>query len=354
MGKNVAIVDDSTLMRRVLSDIIEHIEGYQVAYTAANGEEALALLRNHKDIDVVFLDLTMPKVGGIEVLRTCRDERISANIIVFSSVAEEGNQETLQALELGALDFLKKPKNLFQTSDDFVNKLNKTLLIAEEHSQVKKASEKKKTKAISTKSVSKSSATGNAFGQIVALACSTGGPKALQQVIPFLPANLPVPVVVVQHMPEGFTKSLAERLDELSEIHVEEASDGAIVQAGSVYIAKGGNHISLVTDNRGITKIKLTDEAPVQGLRPYANKMYESLCDTNYKEIVCVVLTGMGADGTKGIGRLREQKNLYVIAQDMETSTVYGMPRAVANAGYTDEILPLQEIAVAITKKVGV
>ncbi len=158
-------------------------------------------------------------------------------------------------------------------------------------------------------------------------------------------------MVLVQHMPAGFTNSLAERLNDMSKIQVKEAINGEILVKGTVYIAPGGKHLKVV----GTTpKIEISDEPPRDALRPCANIMYESLVDSKYDEIVCVVLTGMGADGTVGIQALNQKKKIYVIAQDEATSVVYGMPKMVARAGLTDEILPVTEIADTITKKVGV
>ena len=190
--------------------------------------------------------------------------------------------------------------------------------------------------------------------KIVALACSTGGPKSLQQVIPMLPAKLDAGVVLVQHMPAGFTASLAARLNEMSDINVKEAADGDVIKKGWVYIAPGGKHIRI--EKKGTDSvIKLSTEPPIEGLRPCANVMYESLTSSNYDEITCVVLTGMGADGTNGIKALnKNHKNIYVIAQDEETSVVYGMPKAIAGTGLVNEVVPLNRVAEAITKNVGV
>ena len=190
--------------------------------------------------------------------------------------------------------------------------------------------------------------------KLVALACSTGGPKALQYVIPFLPANLAAPVLLVQHMPEGFTLSLSKRLDELSRINVKEAADGDILQKGTVYIAKGGTQMRLCEKNKNQHIIRLKKEAARNGLKPCADIMYESLMETSFDEITCVVMTGMGADGTQGILQLEKTNKIYVIGQDAESCTVYGMPKALAETGAVDEVVPLKNIADAITKHVGV
>ena len=190
--------------------------------------------------------------------------------------------------------------------------------------------------------------------KLVALACSTGGPRALQYVIPFLPKNLDAAVLLVQHMPEGFTASLSKRLDELSRINVKEAADGDFLQNGTVYIAKGGSQMRLKRAAAGTYTLSVTVEAARNGLKPCADIMYESLMDTDFDEVICVVMTGMGADGTQGIVQLNKTNKIYVIGQDEETCTVYGMPKAIAESGLVDEVLPLKQIADAITRHVGV
>lgn len=190
--------------------------------------------------------------------------------------------------------------------------------------------------------------------KLVALACSTGGPKALQSVIPYLPGNLDAPMVLVQHMPVGFTKSMADRLNELSKISVKEAQEGDILKKGWVYVAPGGKHMEVARMPDGRHKIVLNDMPAIGGLKPCADIMYDSLTRSGFDEIVCVVLTGMGADGKKGILSLERAKPIHVISQNAETCVVYGMPKAVYEAGVVDEVVPLTEVAATITKRVGV
>ena len=187
----------------------------------------------------------------------------------------------------------------------------------------------------------------------VAIASSTGGPKALQSLIPFLPAELDAPVFIVQHMPAGFTEALSIRLDQLSGLSVKEAAEGDAAEKGHAYLARGGRHME-IRKKAGKETLHYMDEPPREGVRPCANYMYESLMDSNYDEIICVLLTGMGADGTEGIRHLKEKKKVTVIAQDEETCTVYGMPKSVVQAQLADKILPLTQIAGEITKNVGV
>lgn len=346
MKKNVMIIDDSALMRRVMSDIIDKTEQYQVAYTANNGLEALEILRQSPQLYLIFVDINMPKMGGVELLKIMKQERIEIPTIIFSSSAERSSAETIEALSLGAVDFLKKPENILVNMGHFREKVMKVFAILERTDDesiviVKERMQKKRERSHIGR------------GKLVAIACSTGGPRALQEVIPYLPSNLDAPVLVVQHMPEGFTASLANRLDDISNISVKEAAEGDVLENGRVYIAKGGSHMRIQYE-RGQHVVRLGQDDPVSGLRPYANYMYESLLQSDYYEIICVVLTGMGADGTKGIGMLSQEKNVYVISQDRESSTVYGMPKMIAQSGLSDEIVSLDKVAKAIINITGV
>lgn len=345
MKKNVMIIDDSALMRRVLSDIINQTEQYQVIYAAADGKDGLDAIHRLSQIHFIFLDINMPKMGGIELLKIMKKEGIGIPVVVFSSIAERASAETIEALSLGAVDFLKKPENILVNRYRFQKKVLDRLSILEPNKEppvVVKEPVKKRRKHH-----------GMGRGKLVAIACSTGGPKALHEVIPYLPSNLDAPVLVVQHMPEGFTASLASRLNDISMVPVKEAAEGDRLENGHVYIAKGGRHLRIVQE-RGYHVIQLGTDDPVSGLRPYANYMYESLVQSDYYEIICVVLTGMGADGTKGIGTLSQEKNVYVISQDRESSTVYGMPKMIAQSGLSDEIVSLNKIAKAIINYTGV
>ena len=238
MKKNVLIIDDSALMRRVLSDIINLDDRFIVSDVAVNGLEGIDLIiRNPKKYDAVLLDINMPKMNGIELLEQLEKYHINMAVIIVSTVAKKDAKETIRALELGAFDFVTKPENFLQMKGDiFRNRLLQCLFLATNQTHVAEASDMKERKAISRRkeNYNKSNAS-----KLIALACSTGGPKALQAVIPRLPKEMDAAMLVVQHMPEGFTKTLAERLNELSEVTVKEAKDGDILQKGVVYIAKG-------------------------------------------------------------------------------------------------------------------
>lgn len=372
--KKILVVDDSALMRRVLFDIINSDGELQAEEYAMNGLEALEILRSGKTFDAMVLDINMPKMNGIELLRELRRDGIRINVLIVSTLAREGAKETIQALELGAFDFVTKPDSLAEAKgDSFGNRLVSMLYAAtgmssgveekqerpkrgsavvQETSKVMSSMSQKVRRGDTSKHSKKP--LGSGARKLVALACSTGGPKALQYVIPFLPKNLDAPVLVVQHMPEGFTGSLSKRLDELSEIHVEEAVHGETIQKGSVYMARGGSQMRLIEKGKKEHNLSVTVEAARNGLKPCADIMYESLMRSSFDEIVCVVMTGMGMDGTKGILQLEQTNKIYVIAQDEATSTVYGMPKAIYEAGAVDQVVELKKIADAITEHVGV
>ena len=394
--KNILIVDDSALMRRVESDIIKSDERFDVTDIATNGLEAFDLVtRNTKKYDAVVLDINMPKMNGIEFLEALEKQKIKQKIIIVSTLAKDGAAETIRALELGAFDYVTKPDSFVDAmSDAFKGKLLQCLQYATSLTEdkaidlikstpkveVKKTEEKAPDRPSVPVAPAPKSSTGvvspmnprailsETFAprkphktvnganakRLVAIASSTGGPKALQQVICKLPKNINAPILIVQHMSEGFTKSLAARLNELSEVKVVEATGGERLENGIVYLAKGGSQMRVVKKGSEYVIDINTQEPARNGLKPCADIMMESLANLVFDDITCVVLTGMGGDGTMGIRQLNEASNIYVIGQDEATSTVYGMPKVVYEAGLTDVVLPLGQIAEEITKNVGV
>lgn len=386
MTKKILIVDDSALMRRVFCDIISADDRFEVANVASDGAEGFKYLCS-KSYDAVVLDVYMPKMTGLQMLEEMQKSRVSARVMMASTTTAEGARETFEALSLGAIDFIQKPENVANARVESFSKRFLDLLYvvacapmprfngatrqktgAEQkaftkrydvniYTTAEKLSESRSQAAINARkaadNISIRKVERHGHNPIVAIASSTGGPRALQDVIPFLPANLPVPVVLVQHMPKGFTATLAQRLNETSPIKVSEAVAGERLEKGHVYIAPGGSHLKIV--KHGIDHVfSMTDEPAREGVKPCANYMYESLADCGYDEVVCVVLTGMGADGTAGIKNLSSKKPIYVIAQDQDTCTVYGMPKNIAASGLVSEVVPLTEIANQITKNVGV
>jgi len=368
MKKNILIIDDSALMRRVLSDIINSDERYQATEVAVNGLEGLELLQSRgKDFDAVLLDINMPKMNGLELLEALKQKGIKATVIIVSTIAKKEARETIRALELGAFDFVTKPESFIEVkSNIFSDRLLECLTTATKaaSSTVKSTAIKEekllkqvKTEVQAVKDAGHKKASGmvpQGANKLIALACSTGGPKALHSVIPNLPENLDAGMLIVQHMPGGFTKSLADRLNELSPLTVKEAEDGDILRKGTVYIAKGGYQMRLKKQDNQTYRISISQEPARHGLLPCADIMYESLVDTDFSQITCVVLTGMGGDGTVGISQLNKRQNIYVIAQNEESSIVYGMPKVIKDAGLVDEVVALNEVSNAIIKNVGV
>ncbi len=358
MPKKILIVDDSALMRRVLCDIIESDRRFEVADRAVNGVQAFDLLSRNK-YDAVVLDVNMPKMNGIELLRELNKYKISARVMMASTDTKEGAKTTLDALELGALDFIHKPDNAADCRlDSFRDKFLEVLSIVAEstphtfdNAELSKSRLKTNSQMVE---IIKKKAVNIPGSKLVAIASSTGGPRALQSVVPNLPADIDAPVLIVQHMPKGFTASLADRLNTLSAVNVVEAAEGMELKKGTVYIAMGGMHMKVATSPSGRPVIHLSDEPSREGVKPCANYMYESLSDSRYDNIICVVMTGMGADGTEGIRNLAAQKKVHVIAQSQETCTVYGMPKNVVNAGLSNQVTGLEQLAQEIILHVGI
>jgi len=356
--KKILLVDDSALMRRVLCDIINSDERFTVADEAVNGVDALEKLKN-KSYDAVVLDVNMPKMDGITLLKELKKQKIPAKVLMASTVTMDGAKVTMDALELGALDFIHKPDWAFRCKDsdfqnNFISLLEAVCKAKEPQYEVnKKAQESATQECVMVETLVRKDTRKPLGKRIVALACSTGGPRALQSVIPNLPQDLNAPVVIVQHMPVGFTATLAQRMDTISRIHVVEAEEGQLLEKGCVYIARSGQHLNLVKKGSE-TVVHYSDEPSREGVKPCANYMYESLINCDYDDVLCVVMTGMGADGTEGISKLKEKKKICVVTQDEESCVVYGMPKSVVKKGLHDLVVPLSKIAQEIILRVGV
>lgn len=353
--KRVLIVDDSAFMRKVISDIVNSDPGLAVADTAKNGQEAVqkALLLKP---DVMTLDVEMPVLDGLSALEiVMRDSPLP--VIMLSSLTKEGADATLRALELGAVDFIPKPSSIFQiNTQDMQHELLSKLKMASRISIKGRSAfmrEKPPNPRISAlKKEAQPPPKDGRLKKIIAIGTSTGGPKALQDVIPNLPSSLPASVLVVQHMPPGFTKSLAERMDSLSQMRVKEAEHNDILLPGWVYIAPGDYHLRVVRDGHNF-RIKLGDDGLVTGHRPSVDAMMESLAELNMSEIIGVIMTGMGSDGARGLKMLKE-KRTYVLAQDESSCVVFGMPKSAIKLEAVDKIVSLENLADEIIKAMGV
>ncbi|UZN22986.1 chemotaxis-specific protein-glutamate methyltransferase CheB [bacterium 3DAC] len=344
MPIRVLVVDDSLLIRRFVKDILSRDPEFEIVGEAADGVEAVEKIMELSP-DVVILDLEMPKKNGIEVIREVMAKK-PTRILVFSSHTKEGAEITTTALTSGAIDFVFKPSwshiasNISEFSKMFIEKVK---LVARSKIPTPKA-EIAETQPSST-SISRPTLRKEKLG-IVAIASSTGGPRALTAVVPKLPEDMPVPVVIVQHMPAGFTKSLAERLNKLSKLTVKEGEDGEPVKAGYVYIAPGGIHMR-VSGGR----IELFDGPQVKGVKPAADVLFDSVGREYKKQTLGVILTGIGDDGTDG-ARVIKQFGGKIFAESEETALIYGMPKAVVKAGLADKVVPLHQMADEIVKEV--
>lgn len=346
----VMIVDDSPFMRKILMDILQGDEGIIVVGEAKNGKEALEKIPIYKP-DLITLDIEMPIMDGIATLKHIV-KKYKLPVVMISSLTMEGATLTLQALEEGAVDFIPKPKNIFSLSGetiryDIINKVkaaakSKTIV---RHKQVRTIETIKK--ADQTINFSKKD-----YDYIIAIGTSTGGPRALKNVLPLIPANINGTIVVVQHMPPNFTKSLANRLNSLSNIVVKEGEEGDVLQRGHCYIAPGDYHMTVKGKN-GKYEIELNKEPAIKGLRPAADLLMESVAKLKNLKKIGVIMTGMGSDGSKGIIDIKKS-NGYTIAQDEDTSVVFGMPKSAIDTKYVDKIIPLDNIAHEIVSVVGV
>lgn len=395
----VLIADDSAFMRKVLADMFASQPDFEVAGTARNGQEAVEKTRELSP-DLLTLDVNMPVMDGLEALDIIMKEH-PIPVVMLSSLTQKGTEQTVKALALGAVDFISKAGGSISGIDSIADEiLGKCRSAAKAHARKTLAAMPKavappgppvmkrislpvrhgykpaeggmpkdqspapaaniyakrnnpllKRNANPPVPPNKPSAVpmadvGRGAEKLVVIGTSTGGPQALQNVITRLPGNLPCGVVVVQHMPAGFTKALADRLNAISDINVKEAEDGDTIKAGQVYIAPGNYHLRI----RNGTQIVLGQDPPVGNHRPAVNVMFSSVAHLGRK-LVAVIMTGMGCDGCEGMKEIKEAGG-YSIAQDEPTCVVYGMPKAVVDAGLADEIKPVQNIAQAIVEAV--
>jgi two-component system chemotaxis response regulator CheB len=339
----IVIADDSALYRQMLLNVLRRIEGVEVVGVATNGGETVEKVRTLRP-DVVTLDVHMPVMDGIAVLKELRKFGCQSRVIMVSSLTGAGDPATVAALMEGAFDHVLKPVGL----EPHLARESIRKALAEKLEQVRAAAQSAVVPGVG--STAQAAAAGPAQADLpydaVAIGTSTGGPEALRSLIPRLPRGMPFPVFVVQHMPATFTPTLAARLNELSAATVVEADAGMMAEAGGVYIAPGGRHLRLERRGRGVV-CTTDDAAPRLGCRPSFDNLLESAVGIYGKRMLAVVLTGMGCDGLDGCRRVKAAGGT-VIAQSREGCTVYGMPKAVVDQRLTDAVLPLEAIANAI------
>jgi len=336
----VLIAEDSALYRQMLQNVLRRIEGVEVVGVAADGVEALARVRDLRP-DVMTLDVHMPVMDGIAVLRALRQEGLPTKAIMVSSLTAAGSPATVEALMEGAFDYVLKPLGL----EPHIAREAIRAALDEKLAGCRQAvggRPKPPPEPVRSGGPPVSRRVVLPYDAI-AIGTSTGGPEALRAVLPRLPLDLPVPVLVVQHMPPVFTATLAARLDELSGLGVAEAAEGMPVEPGRVYVAPGGRHLRLKAAG-GKLVCTIDDAPPRRGCRPSFDTLLESMIDLFGDRIVAAVLTGMGSDGLDSCRRLRAAGG-RVIAQTQETCTVYGMPKAVVDEGLAHAVLPLDRIA---------
>ncbi len=344
------IVDDSSLIRKLLGDVVEKDSEIEVVGYGKNGLECLSLVEELKP-DVITLDIEMPKLDGLGVLKEFQKRNINTPVIMVSSLTTDGAAHTVEALALGAFDFFPKPTNFFSLSQEtqkreIIEKIRAASKIKKgifSPSKVKKnfLEEKKSLNKAFIKSDIMKGTSNAKFKNIILIGSSTGGPKALQAILPKIPRDINAAIVIVQHMPAKFTKSLAERLEMLSNIRVKEAEDGECLYRGQAYIAPGDYHLKL-KEKDGKLFVDLDQDEKWLGLRPTVDKLFESSIGIRNYNKIAVILTGMGSDGSKFLEKMRASTK--IIAQDEATSIVFGMPKAAIETKCVNEVVALESI----------
>ncbi len=338
----VLIVDDSAVIRRLITQAIERDPGIEVAGVAQNGAIALQRIQQSPP-DVITLDVEMPEMDGIQTLRTLRVKHPNVRVIMFSTLTARGAATTMEALALGASDYVAKPaasggidRSIEALSSELIPKIKQFFQSPGDVSRPPPA-----VRQLPTRAAGPSAKTWNE-PEVLLIGVSTGGPTALHEIVPQFPASFPLPVLIVQHMPPIFTKLLADRLSARGRIRVEEARNGMPAEPGKALIAPGNFHMR-VTGQPGRVRIA-TDQGPQENsCRPAVDPLFRSAAEVWGPSAIGIVLTGMGQDGLSGCEALRG-KGAYLIAQDEATSVVWGMPGFVTRAGLPDKVLPLREI----------
>ena len=359
------VVDDSVVFRRVVSEALERIPGIQVVGTASNGRKAVQQVLELKP-DLVTLDIEMPELDGLQVLEALREAKCDASVIVLSGLTARASALTVKALERGAFDFITKP------AADSIEQ-SKELVLEALRPRVNALTRRREIQALLRQPGSPAGHTqaggdatqaparatcGGAGGRPVAarkpdlvlVGVSTGGPNALAQLLPGIPKDIGVPILIVQHMPPMFTASLAESLGPKCAIRVREARTNEALEANTAYIAPGGRQMRIVNGG-GNGVIQVTDDPPENNCRPAVDYLFRSVANHFPGRAMAVILTGMGSDGVLGL-RLLRRHGCHVIAQDEASCVVYGMPRAAVEAGVVDVVLPLDQIAARIAAQV--
>jgi len=349
----ILIVDDSAVIRKVLSDGLATDSDLEVVGTAANGRIALSKL-TQVNPDLVTLDIEMPILDGLQTLAEIRKTHPKLPVIMFSTLTERGASTTLDALALGASDYATKPSNtgslevtLSQIRGELIPKI-KALCGVRAASRIRPSPLKPGRSSLPT-AISAAREPGRV--DVLAIGTSTGGPNALADLLPAIPGDFPVPILIVQHMPPLFTRLLASRLNSRTSIKVREGSAGEILQPGVAWLAPGDYHMSVQREGTAV-KLAMNQGPPENSCRPAVDPMFRSVARVYGGNVLAVILTGMGSDGVAGAQHIRE-KGGQVIVQDEASSVVWGMPGQIAAAGLADAIYPLSSMAREITRRVS-
>jgi two-component system chemotaxis response regulator CheB len=343
---SVLVVDDSAFMRQVISHLVESSGEFRVVGTARDGREAISQVQT-LDPQIVTLDIDMPELDGLGALGYIMAHTPRPIVMLSAATTRDGHDATVRALELGAVDFVRKPSG--PVSPDLTKVAERLLGALRAAATANLPGLGSATPAARFVSADPARRPSAIAGAVVAIATSTGGPRALATVIPELPRDLAAAVLIVQHMPAGFTKSLARRLDAVSRLTVAEACHGDVVVNGRAYIAPGGCHMRVDLVD-GVPKIVIDEAAPpIWGVRPAADPLFRSVATAFGTTCVGVVLTGMGRDGAEGLQAIREAGGAAIV-QDKATSTVYGMPNAALRIAGADRVVPLSGVVPAVAQ----
>jgi two-component system chemotaxis response regulator CheB len=339
MPYRVLVVDDSIFMRKMISQLIEEDSRFEVVDTARNGQEAVEKAKR-LTLDCITMDVEMPVMNGLAALGAIMAE-CPTPVIMLSSLTVEGAQETIEALTLGALDFIAKPSGTISLDLYKVKQQLHELLFAAVHAR---STILRRPGARSIAPQPYAATVSSRFKHLIAIGASTGGPRALLSLLSQLPSGFPAPILIVQHMPPKFTQSLAQRLHEACQIRVVEAEDGLLVTSGTAYIAPGGWHMTLTRAETGKFLIRLSKADTRNGHRPSVDVLFESLVPFDSLQRHAVLLTGMGSDGAGGMQALQAAGAVSTIAESEESCVIFGMPRSAIELGSATHVLPLPAI----------
>ena len=349
------IIDDTAVYRKIMASVLEDIEGIENVGEFSDGRVGLIGIQQlHPEL--VFLDVEMPGMNGLEVLNTVKRDFPDIGVIMVSSADRTQVDITVRALEAGAIDFVSKPaEGSIEENAEYLKKKIKPLisifLTRKNLSRIKKLTQKYNLETDKVESREKASEPDKPykFG-LVTIGISTGGPFALGELLPKIPTNFPVPILIVQHMPPKFTASLAESLTKKSQILIKEVENGERLQAGKAYLAAGGHHMVLKKDSNKYL-LEWNEGPSEHGCKPSVDVLFRSIAENFDGDVLSIVMTGMGSDGTEGVRAMKE-KNCYCLIQDEASCVVYGMPKIVEDNKLADEILPLNRLADRIVELV--